>query len=187
MLIINDVKNGKVIQLEGEPYVVLRSSHHKAARGGATLKTKLRNLRTGNLLDKTFQARDKIEEADTEKKKVNFMYEDGDNAFFMDYESYDQFELSLIQVGDKKKFLKEGVDVTVLYFQEKPIAIELPIKMEFKVVSAPPAIKGNSTASVTKQIEIETGAKINAPMFVQQGDIIRVNTETEEYVERVQD
>ncbi len=185
MLIINDVKNGKVIQLEGEPYVVLRFSHHKAARGGATLKTKLRNLRTGNLLDKTFQARDKIEEADTEKKKVNFMYEDGDNAFFMDYESYDQFELSLTQVGDKKKFLKEGVDVTVLYFQEKPIAIELPIKMEFKVVSAPPAIKGNSADSVTKQIEIETGAKINAPMFVQEGDIIRVNTETEEYVERV--
>lgn len=186
MLTINDIKNGKVIQLEGEPYIVLKFSHHKAARGGATLKTKLRNLRTGNLLDKTFQAGDRLEEADTEKKKVNFMYEDGESAYFMDYDNYDQFNLFLDQVGDKKKFLKEGTDVVMLYFEGKPIAIELPIKMEFEVTSAPPAIKGNSADSVTKQVELETGAKVNVPMFVKQGDLIRVNTETGEYVERVQ-
>jgi elongation factor P len=186
MLTINDIKNGKVIQLEGDPFIVLKFSHHKAARGGATLKTKLRNLKTGNLLDKTFQAGDKIEEADTEKKKVNFMYEDGDNAFFMDYDSYDQFDIPLEQIEEEKKYLKEGVDISMLYFEGDPIAIELPIKMEFKVVSAPPSIKGNSADSVTKQVEIETGAKINAPMFIKQGDVIRVNTETGEYVERVQ-
>lgn len=185
MLTINDIKKGSIIQLEGVPYIVLKAEHHKAGRGGATLKTKLRNLKSGALLDRTFQGGEKVEEANTEKKKVNFMYEDGENAYFMDYESYDQFQFPLDQVGEKKKFLKEGIDVTLLYFEGKPIAIELPIKMEFRVTSAPPAIKGNSADNVTKQIEIETGAKVTAPMFVKQDDVIRVNTETGEYVERV--
>jgi elongation factor P len=104
----------------------------------------------------------------------------------MDYDSYDQFDIPLEQIEEEKKYLKEGVDISMLYFEGDPIAIELPIKMEFKVVSAPPSIKGNSADSVTKQVEIETGAKINAPMFIKQGDVIRVNTETGEYVERVQ-
>lgn len=186
MLTISEVKKGKVIQLESEPYMVLKADHHKAGRGGATLKTKLRNLKTDSLLDKTFQGGDKIEEANTEKKKVNFMYEDEDNAYFMDYEDYEQFELSLEQIGEKEKFLKEGTDVVMLYFEGKPIAIELPVKMSFKITSAPPAVKGNSADNVTKQVEIETGTKVNAPMFVKEGDTIRVNTETGEYVERVQ-
>lgn len=186
MLTIGEVKKGKVIQLDSEPYMVLKADHHKAARGGATLKTKLRNLKSGALLDKTFQGGDKLEEANTEKKKVNFMYEDEDSVYFMDYENYEQFELSLEQLGDKEKFLKEGTDVVMLYFEGKPIAVELPIKMNFEVTSAPPAVKGNSADNVTKQVEIETGAKVNAPMFVKEGDTIRVNTETGEYVERVQ-
>ncbi|MFW5888259.1 MAG: elongation factor P [Patescibacteria group bacterium] len=185
MLTINDIKNGIVIQLQGDPYIVTKFEHHKAARGGATLKTKLRNLRTGALLDRTFQGGEKIEEGNTEKKKVNFMYEDEDNAYFMDYESYDQFDLPISQIKEKEKYLKEGTDVTMLYFEGDPIAVELPIKMDFEVTSAPPAVKGNSADNVNKQVEIETGAKINAPMFVKQGDIIRVNTETGEYVERV--
>lgn len=185
MLSLNEIKLGKILEIGGEPFVVIKTEHHKVARGGAVLKTKLRNLINANVLEKTFQGNDKVEEAQTEKKKANFMYCDDSEAFFMDNESFEQFSFSLEQVGEQKKFLKEGTDVTVLYFKDKPSALELPIKMEFKVVSAPPGVKGNSAGNVTKIIELETGAEISAPLFINEGDIIRVNTETGEYVERV--
>ncbi len=184
MLSFNEIKTGKVIQINNEPYSVVKIDHHKMARGGAVLKTRLRNLINGSILDKTFQGNEKCEEADIEKKKANFMYQDEKEAYFMDSQSYEQFSLLLTQTGEKQKFLKEGIDVDVLYFDSQPVTIELPIKVELKVVSAPPGVKGNSAGSVTKIVELETGAKINVPLFVNEGDIIRVNTETGEYVER---
>ncbi len=185
MLNLNEIKLGAIIQINNEPYIVIRADHHKMGRGGAVLKVKLKNLITGNVLDKTFQGNEKAEEAETEKKKTNFMYKDENEAYFMDNETYEQFSLSLDQLGGKEKFLKEGTDVDVLYYNQKPVAIDLPIKVELKVISAPPGVKGNSAGNVTKQIELETGATINAPLFINEGDIIRVNTETGEYVERV--
>lgn len=184
MLSLNEIKTGKIIQVNGEPYIIAKTDHHKMGRGGAVLKTKLKNLINGNILDKTYQGNDKAEEADTEKKKANYMYKDENDAYFMDNDSYEQFGISLEQIGEKQKFLKEGTDVNVLYFESRPVAVELPIKMELKVVSAPPGIKGNTAGNVTKQIELETGAVINAPLFINEGDIIRINTDTEEYVER---
>ena len=185
MLNLNEIKTGKIIQANNEPYLVTKTDHHKMGRGGAVLKTKLKNLINGSILDKTFQGNDRAEEANTEKKKANFMYSDEQNANFMDNETYEQFTIPLEQIGNKQKFLKQGAGIDVLYFKDKPVAIDLPIKMEFKVISAPPGVKGNSAGNVTKQIELETGAKINAPLFVNEGDAIRVNTETGEYVERV--
>ena len=185
MLSLNEIKLGKVIVMNNEPYIIVRTDHHKMGRGGAVLKTKSRNLITGNVLDKTFQGNDKVEEAETSRKKVNFMYKDEINAYFMDNESYEQFELSLEEVGDKAKFLKDGTDIEMLYFNDKPISLDLPVKMDFKVTTSPPGVKGNSAGNVTKQIEIETGATLNAPMFINEGDVIRVNTDTGEYVERV--
>ena len=185
MLNLNEIKTGQVIEINGEPYLVTKTDHHKVARGGAVLKVKLKNLINGNVLERTFQGSDKAEKAETETKKVNYMYKDGNEAYFMDNESYEQFSLSLVQIGDKQKFLKDGVDVDVLYFKNKPVAVELPIKINLKVVSAPPGVKGNSAGNVTKQVELETGAKINAPLFVNEGDVIRINTETGEYAERV--
>ena len=184
MLTLSEIKTGKVIKVGDEPYVVVKTDHHKMGRGGAVLKTKLRNLITGNMLEKTFQGNEKAEEAETETKPTNFMYKDENQAYFMDNGTYEQFSLSLEQIGEKQRFLKEGTDVDTLYFSDKPVAIDLPIKMDLKVVSAPPGVKGNSTGNVTKQVELETGAKINAPMFVNEGDIIKVNTETGEYVAR---
>lgn len=184
MLSISEIKLGKIIKVNNEPFVVTRADHHKMGRGGAVLKTKLKNLINGNVLDKTFQGNDKAEPAETEKKKANYMYKDDTKAFFMDNESYEQFELDLDQVGYKQKFLKDGIDVDILYFDNKPVALDLPVKMEFKVVSAPPGVKGNSAGNVSKQVELETGALLNVPMFVNEGDIIRINTDTEEYVER---
>jgi elongation factor P len=185
MLNFNEIKTGKIILLNEEPYVIVKSDHHQMGRGGAVLKVKCRNLITGNVLEKTFQGAEKAEEAETERKKANFMYKDKDEAYFMDNESYEQFNLPLEELGEKAQFLKEGTDVNVFYFNSRPITIDLPIKMEFKVTSAPPGIKGNSAGNVNKQIEIETGAIITAPMFIEEGDMIRINTETGEYVERV--
>jgi elongation factor P len=184
MLSLNEIKVGKVLLVAGEPYLVTRTDHHKMGRGGAVLKTKLRNLITGNLLDKTFQGNDKGEEANTERKKANFMYKDDREAHFMDNENYEQFSISLDQIGEKQKFLKEGIDVDTLYFDNKPVSIVLPIKLKLMVTFAPPGVKGNSAGNVTKTIELETGASINAPMFINQGDEIIVNTDSEEYVER---
>ncbi|MDD5071295.1 MAG: elongation factor P [Patescibacteria group bacterium] len=184
MLSLSEIKIGKVIKIGDEPYVVVKTDHHKMGRGGAVLKTKLRNLISGNILEKTFQGNEKAEEAETEIKKANFMYKDESQVYFMDNETYEQFDLPLEQIGDKQKFLKEGTDIDAFYFSGRPVAINLPVKMNLKVVSAPPGIKGNSAGNVNKQIELETGAKINAPMFVNEGDTIKVNTETGEYVER---
>jgi elongation factor P len=184
MLSISEIKLGKVIKITDEPYVVVKTDHHKMGRGGAVLKTKLRNLITGNILERTFQGNEKAEEADTETKKTNFMYKDEEQAYFMDNETYEQFSFPIDQIGEKQRFLKDGTDVDTLYFAGKPVAIELPVKLDLKVVSAPPGVKGNSAGNVNKQVELETGAKINAPMFVNEGDVIRVNTDTGEYVER---
>lgn len=185
MLEFNELKPGKVIKINEDPYFILKTDHHKMARGGAVLKTKLKNLATGHTLEKTFQGNDKAEEAHTEKKKCNFLYQDEEQAHFMNNENYEQFSLDLEQIGDKSKFLKEGTDVSILYFQDKPIALDLPIKMDFEVTNAPPAVKGNSADNVNKTVEIETGATITTPMFIQEGDIIRINTDTSEYVERI--
>lgn len=184
MLSLNEIKPGKIILIASEPYLVIKADHHKTGRSGAVLKTRARNLITGNTLDKTFQGNEKAEIAEINTKKVNFLYKDEKQAYFMDNETYEQFELPLERLAEKEKFLKEGVDVDMLYFQDRPVSLELPVKMNFKVISAPPGGKGNSVGNVTKQVEIETGAKFNVPMFINKGDTIRVNTETGEYAER---
>lgn len=184
MLNFNEIKTGKVIKVNAEPYIIIKTDHHKMGRGGAVLKIKCRNLINGNVLERTYQGAEKAEEAETETKKANFMYKDKDEAYFMDNENYEQFNLHLEEIGESAKFLKDGTDVDVLYFESKPVSISLPIKMDFKVVSAPPGVKGNSAGNVNKQVEIETGAVLNVPMFINEGDVIRVNTDTGEYVER---
>ena len=184
MYAINEIKLGKLIQIAGEPYVVVKADHHKMGRGGAVLKTKLKNVINDNVLEKTFQGNDKAEPAATEKRKANYMYKDDNNAYFMDNESYEQFDLPIEQLEDKLIYLKDGTDVDVMYFQNNPVAIDLPIKMTFKVISAPPGVKGNSAGNVTKAVTIETGAEINVPMFVNEGDMIKINTDTGEYSER---
>ncbi len=184
MLNFNEIKTGKIIKLNDNPYLIIKTEHHKVARGGAVLKTKCRNLIDNSVLEKTFQGADKAEEATIQTKKINFLYKDENEAYFMDNETYEQFSLDLNLIGEKVKFLKENINVDVLYYNEKAVAIDLAIKMDFKVISAPFGVKGNSAGNVNKQVEIETGAKISVPMFIEEGDIIKVNTETGEYVER---
>lgn len=184
MLAITDLKNGTKFNYEGDPYVVLSYAQSKMGRGGSVVKVKIKNLISGAVLQKTFQGAEKFEPADLARRKASFLYLDDASAYFMDSESFDQFSIPLTQIGEYKYFLKEGNEIDVLYFNNSPINIDLPIKMKFMVVEAPPAIKGNSAGSVTKKATIEGGAEINVPIFIKVGDIIVVDTRDGSYVER---
>ncbi|HNZ86476.1 MAG TPA: elongation factor P [bacterium] len=185
MLDFSEIKLGKIITLNDQPYKVVSTQHSKQARSGAVLRTKLKNLINGSVLEKTFTGSDRAEEADLERTKASFLYADGENYNFMDQETFEQFSFSKEDIGEQVQFLKDGTVVDILKFNGKSINIGLPTKMEFKVISAPPGIKGDTAGSATKLVTIETGAQIKCPLFVNEGDIIRVNTETNDYVERV--
>ncbi|MBU4369542.1 elongation factor P [Patescibacteria group bacterium] len=183
---VNDLKKtGIVIALNNEPYQVIFSQHSKTARGQSFVRTKLKNLATGQVLEKTFNASDKVEEANIEKIKANFLYIEEEKAFFMNNQNYDQFFLPLKPLIDKKKFLREGLEVDILFFNKTPINVDLPKKVDLKVIEAPPSVRGDSATTPTKTVVLETKAKITVPIFVKKDDLIRVNTDTGEYVERV--
>lgn len=186
MLTMNDLKIGSVISLAGEPFVIQSAQHVKMGRGGAILRTKIKNLIYGNVLEKTFKSGDKIEEAEMTRTKANFQYREGNDFYFMDNDSFEQFSLTQDQIGELSNFVKEGSDIEVLNFKGKPVSINLPPKVDLQVTSAPPGVRGDTAqGSVTKPATLETGHKVQVPLFVKVGDIIRVNTETGEYVERV--
>lgn len=185
MLNISDLQVGTFLVYSGAPHQVIFREHSKLGRGGAILRSKIRNLLTGAIVDITFKGSDKLEEAEISRAKAQFTYKDGAGYNFMDSSSFEQFTLSKDQIGAQSDFLKEGIEVDVLSWNGKPINIALPFKVDLEVVEAPPSIKGNSAGAVTKSVTIETGAKINAPIFIKQGDLIKINTQTGEYVERV--
>ncbi|MCK9379173.1 MAG: elongation factor P [Candidatus Moranbacteria bacterium] len=184
MLSISDIKTGKTIALDGEPFVVIRDEHSKTGRAGAVLRTKLKNLATGAVLEKTFQGADKVEEADISKSKAQYLYREGDDFVFMDMGNYDQFNLSNTVLDGAEKYLLEGTEVSILNFNGNPINLELPIKMQFRVIEAPPGLKGDTASGGDKVVTLETGLKITTPLFVKEGDIVIVNTEKGEYVSR---
>ncbi len=184
MLGINEIKTGKNIVLNGEPYAVIFCEHSKMGRAGAVLRTKLKNLITGAVLEKTFQGAEKIEEAEMIKSKAQYLYREGENYVFMDGKNYDQFFLSSETLGGSAKYLIEGTEVVVLNFNNNPVNIELPIKIKLKVVEAPPGIKGDTASGGGKLAKLENGLEITTPLFVKKDDEIIVNTEKGEYVSR---
>lgn len=184
MLNISKIKSGKNIVLEGEPFKVLWDEHSKMGRAGAVLRTKLKNLMTGAVIEKTFQGADKVEEADIEKTYAQYLYLDNDGFAFMDSTNYEQFSLSKKVIGDFSDYLVEGVEVNIINFNGNPINIELPAKVELTVTYAPPGIKGDTASSGDKLVTVETGAKFTTPLFINEGDKIIVNTEKGEYVSR---
>jgi len=186
MLSISDLQVGTFLIYNGAPHQMISREHSKQGRGGAILRSKIKNLLTGAILDLTFKGNDKFDEAEMTRTKASFTYRENLKYNFMDSANFEQFELTKEQIGTQAEFLKEGVEVDVLSWNEKPINISLPFKVDLEVVEAPPAVRGNTAqGSVTKPVILETGAKINAPIFIKQGDLIKVNTETGEYVERV--
>lgn len=184
MLSISDLQTGTFLIYNGAPHQVIFREHSKLGRGGAILRSKIKNLLTGAILDITFKGNEKFDEAEMSRSKAQFTYREADKYNFMDMKSFEQFELPKGQIGMQADFLNEGVEVDVLSWNGKPINISLPFKVDLKVVEAPPSIKGNSAGAVTKQVVLESGAKISAPIFIKAGDIVKVNTQTGEYVER---
>ena len=185
MLDYNQVTPGKFIVLDGQPYECLVSQTSKKSRQKASNQTKLKNLITGKVTEKAFHQSDNLEEADISKKTVIFIYENrGEYWFHEDGNPKERFKLDADMIGDQSKFLKEKTGIDALVFNEEVIGISLPIKMDLLVTEAAPAVKGNTAQGATKQVVVETGASITVPIFVNQGDVIRINTESGEYVER---
>ena len=178
-------RNGLKIELDGEPFVIVYFQHVKPGKGGAFVRTKVKNLKTGRVLDRRFRAGEKVEAADIDDRKMQFLYRDGDQLVFMDSDSYDQIPFSNDQVGDAKKYLIENLVVDVLFWRGQPINIELPSFIEAAVAECEPGMKGDTASGATKPATLETGAIVQVPLFLKERERIRVDTRTGEYVERV--
>ncbi len=185
MLGITDLKVGKTIQLDGQPYLIVWNQHSKQARGGGVMKTKLKNLLTGNALERTFQGAESIEPAEVYFRKSQYLYASGEDYEFMDQENFETFQFTAKQLGDKKEFLIDGMDVDVQYFGDQPINLQLPPKMTLEVTYTDPGVKGDTATGGSKPATLETGFVIKqVPLFINIGDKIVVNTDSGEYVER---
>ncbi len=178
-------RNGLKIELDGEPFTIVYFQHVKPGKGGAFVRTKVKNLKTGRVLDRRFRSGEKVEAADIEDRKMQYLYQDGEQLVFMDSESYDQIPFTAEQVGDARKYLLENTSVDVLFWRGQPINIELPAFIQAAISQCEPGMKGDTAAGGTKPATLETGAIVQVPLFLKEGERIRVDTRTGQYVERV--
>ena len=181
MFNINDIKNGMTIKYEGVIYQVVDFQHVKPGKGSAFVKTKLKNLKAGTTQEITFNAGIKMEKADVRKNPLSYLYAAGDNYVFMDLNTYDQIELPTSLIKDEIKFLKEGIEVESLSIEGEVIGISLPEKVSYKVISAPDAVKGNTTSGAQKDATIETGYTLKVPLFIKEGEDIVITTRDGKY------
>jgi len=182
----NDFKPGLTIELDGRVMQVLSSEHHKQSRGQAVVRCRLRDLKTGELFSKTFRSNESIELARVERREYQFLYAQGADTFvFMDMQDYDQRELTREQVGDRAKWLKEGETVTIISYEGEFVDLELPKTVDRRVVQTDPGLRGDTASGGSKPATVEGGVVVQVPLFVSQGEMIRVDTETGEYVTRV--
>lgn len=189
MLSMKEIKLGKVIKWNDEPFVIIKTEHSKKARAGAVLRVKMKNLLSGSVIEETFQGSDKAEEADLERgKRAQYLYKDENSAYFMDQESFEQFGLPIDQVEHQLNFLSEGENVLYMSFEGKPVSLDLPPKVDLRITEAPEGVKGDSAQGrVMKTATVESGYEVQVPLFIKEGDLIKINTETGEYVERVKE
>ena len=192
MYSISDLKPGVVVEINEAPYLILEAKHLKMGRGGAILQTKLKNLINDSILDKNFKGAEKIKSAGINQKIFQFLYQQSaspsqggkDEYFFMDSTTFEQISMNEKQLGNQKNFLKEGLSYDIFFFQDKPVNIELPIKIDFKIIKTEPAVKGDTVSKATKKATIETGFILNVPLFIKEGDLIKIDTRSGEYLER---
>lgn len=184
---VTDLKKGVLIQIEGTPYRVIEYSQKVMGRGGSIVNVRLKSLLDGAVIPKTFKGADKIESADVENRGVQYLYSDGTVFHFMDGKSFEQFELRADIVDDAADYLKEGDDVTLQFFDGKVISLDLPKNLYLEVTYAENVVKGDTTSSVLKDATLETGKVIKVPAFIKQGDVVKVDTRTGDYLERKKD
>ena len=184
MIGVNDIKNGMTLIIDGNIYQVLEFLHVKPGKGSAFMKTKLKNMRTGGIVEKTFNTNIKFEKANITRTNVQYLYNTGDTYYFMNMETYEQLELPEAQVGDSKDYLIENSTVDVVFYENELLGINLPEKVEFTVVSTEPAVKGNTTNNAQKDAYVETGLLVRVPLFIEQGEKILVTTKDGKYSSR---
>jgi len=185
MIPVSELRKGVTFEADGQLWRVLEYDHYKPGRGNAMIRTKLRNLRTGATINRTFLSGDRVQEVRLEHKTVQYLYNDGDYYHFMDVETYEQPALPAEVLRDVIPYLKEGITLELELYEGEPIGIELPITVDLKVVEAPPGYAGDTATSATKEVTLETGLKLQVPLFIKAGDIVRVDTRTGEYLTRV--
>ena len=180
-----DFRKGLKIELNGEPFTIVDFLHVKPGKGGAFVRTTLKSLISGNVIDRTFRSGEKIDKPNLEEKQMQYLYESDGEFHFMDNETYEQSFLTQEQLGDARNYLQESVTVAVLFHNDKPIGVEVPIFVELKVASTEPGIKGDTAAGATKPATLETGMTVLVPLFVNEGDVLKIDTRTGKYIERV--
>jgi elongation factor P len=184
MISTTDFEKGMVIRINNEPWQIINFEFYKPGKGGAVIRTQLKNFKTGKAIEKTFRSGDRFEEVEIDYQDALFLYADRKSAVFQLKKSRERISFDLEKVQDQIKFLKEKTEVSIIFLDEKPISIKIPIKMELLVTEAQEAIKGNTVSGAIKTVTLENGLKINTPLFIKEGDAIIINTETGQYVER---
>lgn len=184
MIEVNDIKNGMTLIIEGNLYQIVEFLHVKPGKGSAFMKTKLKNLRTGGTIERTFNTNVKFEKANIQRSSVQYLYNTGDIYYFMNMETYEQLELPADQVGDDKYYLIENMMVDIVQYQGELLGLNLPDKIEFTVVQTEPAVKGNTTNNAQKDAYVETGLLVRVPLFIEQGEKILVTTADGKYSSR---
>ena len=182
---VNQIAKGMKLEIEGAPYEIIDYQHVKPGKGQAFARIKLKNLKTGNVVEKTYKVGEKLELADFEEREMEYIYNDGEFYYFMDTKTYEQVGVPAASLGEKATFLKENTPVIVQFYKGEAISVKLPKSIVLQVVDTEPGFKGDTVSNVTKPATLETGAVIQVPMFINPGDMVRVNPETGEYIERV--
>jgi elongation factor P len=180
-----DFRGGVRLLVDGEPYYIVEFQHVKPGKGGAFVRTKLKSYLSGNVLDRTFRSGERFEEPDLEEREMQFLYATGNEYTFMDTETYEQLTFEKKQLGENADLLKENMNAKILIYEHRPIDVELPIFIELKVVDAEPGVRGDTASGGTKPAVVETGATIKVPLYLEVGTVIKIDTRTRAYVERV--
>jgi len=185
LISVNDLRTGITIEVDGELYTVVEFLHVKPGKGAAFVRTKLKNLETGAVFERNFRAGERVNRAHIETKEMQYLYSSGDEYFFMDTSTYEQISLSRDLLGDAVFFLKDNMMIHVQFHKERAIGVELPTFVELEVTHTEPGFKGDTTTGATKPATLETGLVVQVPLFVEQGDKVRIDTRTKEYLSRV--
>jgi elongation factor P len=180
-----DFRKGLKIEIGGEPFVIVDFQHVKPGKGGAFVRTRLKSLVSGNVIDQTFRSGDRVDKPDLEEREMQFLYETGGEFHFMDTQTFEQLFLTADHLGDSRDFLKENLVIKILFHNKRPLGVEVPMFVELKVVRADPGVRGDTATGATKPVTLESGAMIQVPLFVEEGDVIRIDTRTREYITRV--
>lgn len=180
-----EFRNGLKIEIDGEPYVIVEFQHVKPGKGGAFVRTKFKSLKSGNVTDKTFRAGEKVDVPDLEEKTMQYLYGADKDRVFMDTSTYEQVSLNEKQLGDSISYLKENMEIKVLYHKGKPINIEVPMFVELAIARTDPGYRGDTATGGSKPATLETGVVVKVPLFINEGDIVKIDTRTGTFIERV--